>query len=701
MPALIHPETSLALSPARLRALLAATGAARAVARKEPLDIARHLFEGEHPSEVIAAFAAVERFTQGEGPSALDEGARLAGYAVPASASAEGPADVAADVVLAARAKGEAGAAARKALARAHVRMDRFLVARPSYELVGDAGATARPFRDAARELERLLVAWQKGSFRALWLAEGDDGRLHAAVLYVAPPAPVLAWPPDAKGRASAPSRVLTPRVLADIVRIDRAEARFLATPAREPHLSPLARAFGGALYADVNHYGLRPSFSFKTIQALGAAGFARHPRPPGVRAWSIVGCQWDSGREERIEARSDDALASLEARTAVHGGYFPRLTLRVEPEAKGKEKTAPVDLFLQLPHLVTVSRPRHEALARAAAKALGVFDPGALPDDVRTLAPWVHFEWRWREVLGDDAFELLMRTKIIARVKAKKGVGSPEHRWLGSSVKLTPLAGEDIELATPLDFSLPAFEVEPGEAHAWRLDDAALARHLGAVMGLRPGSQGSVPGVLALGALVVKSGRAQVYYAAAPPPPGVVASIRAACKLGTTPVVCVPRGKRLPDEGLAQVEMDLHEQFGVAGTTGLVTGRMATALGVEDEVEAWRLAAPEEALVLDRKKKKAWLVGVELLLVEGTYRLLERLVIEAGRVVDVRTLGEYISAAASDSDVVVRKRRVRLMAQIAKSFAEARRLLPKEAELLVLIEGRGGYRLGVGFRVV
>jgi hypothetical protein len=576
--------------------------------------------------------------------------------------------------------------------------MDRFFVTRASYELVASVAPTAvsgpRWTTDARRELERLVALWLGDSFRALWTTTDEVGRLHVAVLY-APPASVVTWPAS----ASSPVRTIAPSLLADVARLDPAEHRLLLTLAREPHLAPLAGALGGAVHGDPAYYGLRPSFSFKTLQALGAAGFARLPKPPGVRAWSIVGCQWDSGREERIESRSDDALASLEARTQMDGGYFPRLTLRIEPDvARGRADL--VDLFLQLPHRITVSDPRHEGLARLAGRALRFFEPGVLPDDVRTLAPWVHFEWRWREVLGDDAFELLVRERILSRVKAKKGVATPEHRWLGSSVKLTPVPGEGVCYATPLDFALPAFDVEEAEAHAFRLDESALARRMGAVMGLRAGVA-SVPGALALGALVVKSGRAHVYYAAARPPAGLVAAVRAACKLGATPVLCVPRGRRLPDEGIAQVELDLHEQLGVAATTSLVTGRVAVALGIEDQIDAWRLAEADEVLVVHRKGKRVWLLGVELThLLEGTFRMLERLAIERGAV-EVRVLGAYVSNA-SDPDVVVRKRRARLVVQVQRSFAAAGAVLPAGlADELVVIDGRGAYRLGVGCKVI
>jgi len=106
---------------------------------------------------------------------------------------------------------------------------------------------------------------------------------------------------------------------------------------------------------------------------------------------------------------------------------------------------------------------------------------------------------------------------------------------------------------------------------------------------------------------------------------------------------------------------------------------------------------------VVDRKRKRVWLLGVELThLLEGTFRLFERLAMEKGDPVEVRVLGAYVSSASSDPDVVVRKRRARLGAQIARSFEGAGVLLPAGiVDELIVIDGRGGYRLGVGCRLI
>ena len=362
------------------------------------------------------------------------------------------------------------------------------------------------------------------------------------AVLYVAPPSVVVTWPSSA---APSPDRDVSALVFADVARVDFGEGRLLVTPAHEKHLVPFARAVGGALFANEGYYDLRPSFSFKTLQALGAHGFARLGKPAGVAAWSVVGCQW-SGHDETIEARSGDALGSFDALTTVDGGYFPRVTIRVVPvETRARSAPAgPVDLFIQLPHRITVSDPRQEALVRAVGKALGILRAGGAPDDVRTLAPWVHFEWRWREVLGAEAFELLVRKKILVRVKAKKGAASLEHRLFGSSGGSYRDPGRGRAVRDPAGLQLAGVrrEGDGGARLAAGRSGAHGAPRRGDGAARRERRREGDGGDDARGARGEERAGARD-YAAGRPPKGLVAALRAACKLGATPVLCVPAG--------------------------------------------------------------------------------------------------------------------------------------------------------------
>ncbi len=102
------------------------------------------------------------------------------------------------------------------------------------------------------------------------------------------------------------------------------------------------------------------------------------------MTAWQL-----DAGDGSRHEVRADDALPALETHLQVAGGYFSRLNVRADIDAAPH----PVDLVMQLPNIVRYSDMRWAREVRAAAEALGLFAPGQLPDDARTLAPYVHPE--------------------------------------------------------------------------------------------------------------------------------------------------------------------------------------------------------------------------------------------------------------------------------------------------------------------
>jgi hypothetical protein len=82
-------------------------------------------------------------------------------------------------------------------------------------------------------------------------------------------------------------------------------------------------------------------------------------------------------------------------------------------------------------------------------------------------------------------------------------------------------------------------------------------------------------------------------------------------------------------------------------------------------------------------------------------YKLLARLAVEKGGVVDVKELGASASGA-TNLDVAVRKLRAKLPARIAQCFEEAGVVLPAGlAEEVVVAVGRGAYRIGVGCKVL
>ena len=681
-PALIHPELTLSLSPPRLRALLAKFGAPAGIGKTSaPSKLVRALYVGDVPEATCDAFATIARFVHGVGQDAILEAAAVTRYTFPARAADEGPADRVAGLLL------DAGPALA-VLRRATIRLDRLLVTIPSYELVGTPCSVP-----ATIHLEKTLRAELADSLRDFWTVIDADGRLHAAIFYDAPPNLDLTW------EDGAPVRRLAQSLRVAIVRVDPTLGRFFLTTARPQHLVPLARAFGAALYGDAAFFGLGPSMSFKKLLELGQAGFAALPLPEGVESWDIVGCQWMKGDGTRHEARGPDALGALEKDLHVAGGYFSRITLRVVV----RESQTPVDVFMQLPHTLTVSDLRHEVVARSAVAAIDGFRVGVLSDDAHTLAPWVHPEWRWREVLGDGAFDELVKRKVLIRVKTG-ALGSKDARTLARAMRVTKVPGErGVSYATPEDFSLPARDVCDDETEMWQLAEEHLKKGMRAGLGLTAvAKQQEIEGVVDLGHLVGKSGRVRVLYTMGKPPKRLVRDVRDACKLGTLPLYLVPEGRRLAEASVHQVELTLLEQFGLGDMTAVLR-RIVEEMGLEEEVaiagEGKDAGAEMRAeLVYDRGVGRLWLTGVALdALPDLARRMLVFLVENEPKVVSVRELGNAMSPATLNPDVMVRQTRQSLTRWIAACFAAAGKPVPEGVlARLIVKEGKGGYRLGV-----
>ena len=475
-------------------------------------------------------------------------------------------------------------------------------------------------------------------------------------------------------------------------LRADAALARVrieTASPERLPRLTEAASLLGA------RRLGETPSVSFKIVQEKGSAALAV-PLPAGVTSIAIAACQHDPGDDTRREVRGADVKKWLDAHARARGGYLTRLTLRVGV----LRAPHPVDVVMELPNKIAFSDVRYETEARAAADAIGLFSPGALPDDARTLMPLTHPDWRFREVFGAAAVERMMANGVLRRVKTTR-VAAAAYRPLGRSFTTHAIPGETkVRYALSADLGVGARDVAISELRMLTVKKTALARMMREALRMTPVElDARVRGVIDLGVLATKHGRVRAFYALAHPPKDLLARIRRACRVGTTPVLFVPRGRTLVAlGGILQIELAVAEQLGGAPLDGAFA-RMIEELALEDEIEVTpgaALKAPE--LVVEKKSRALRLLGVALdAVADSGFELLLFLAENAHRVVHNRELGSATSKATLNPDVVVRKVRSRLGAWIRASFRAARRDVP-EGLLERLIEkvGKGGYRLGV-----
>lgn len=681
------PELLLTLSPPVFRALLAALGPLpglpeRPGPKAPPSALARAVFTasaaGRLSSKPAALFAAtLPRFATRSGRLALVEAARAVGDLRADAWLALPAADVAATLAIELlTTKGRPRQVAKRLFALADQRLDRDLPERPTYELLAETSAPEAnppaPSSIAARLRQRFGETLVE-----LWDAVEDDGAPRFALLLAQPGEIRLVRDATSRDRVSA--RADAPVAL-DEVRVFSDAARVAITTAMPERL----RAYAGAL-----GLSLRPAFSFRKLHVLSPADLAAL-RVPGVARIEVVGVRLRGPNMLRSELRGPDALAELQRRAIP--GYIDRATIRVTLDDGRK-----ADAFVQLPHRFDLSNPLLERPVRAALDALGLFTPGALPDDARSLFGADHGDWRWRAVIESDHFDRLCALGRFVRVDAPHVV-SEEHRMHGAGYVVREVPGEGgIQYALAEDRSLGARIVSAKDRVAWRLDLDALARAMRRDIGAAAADPPlAIVGLLDLGIVAIQSGRLRFVYVMGEPPEGWVEQVRRACGVGVTPVLFVPRGHTGDAKGMLEVELDVAEQLG-AKSLGRALGRAAQALGVADQVELWRLC--DEGVVVNPSTKSVWVLGVLVSLGERAFRLLAELTSAAGQVISSKELGTRISNAGAP-DVTTRKAKAELENAVRRALGEAG-LDASLAGRLVEVEGRRGYRLGVPARVV
>jgi hypothetical protein len=502
---------------------------------------------------------------------------------------------------------------------------------------------------------------------------------VHFAVFVVAPRATSLVAGSGAGALAVHAARSIVVDLL--VVAADGARVRVTTSA---PELLPRYSAALGL--------SARPSFTLRPFHELPPPGLAYDKLPSGVRAAVVVGRRRRRPNGARTETRSFDVSKE---EGPMGEGYVDRVTLRVDLA----DADRPVDAFLELPWRFDISDRAYEAPIRALLHGAGVFAPGMLADDAWTLAPFVHGEWRWVSVLGKEHVDRMRQAGLLVKEKAPHAT-TEELRMLGSTYVVRDVPGEPgLAYALSEDPSVPARLVREEQRVAYRLVIEKLAEALRSALGSSGGGANVGDGVLDLGWVAVGAGKMRFFYLVSQPGKGWAAAIARACGLGATPIVLVPRGRREAVKEMAVVELDVTEQLG-ADSAWQVVARAARALGAEGELEAWRIA--EEELVVDKASQRVWFRGVLVTkLSEKSYRFVVFLVENQGKVVATKELGALVSMSGYP-DVAARRTKREVERQIGESLVAAGRLGEAESvKRIVVVEGKKGYRLGVGARVV
>jgi hypothetical protein len=699
------PEQAAALHPDRARALFAAFAAKGMAASvddrdRDPLAIARALWARPVPFLLADALDQLARFGTPTGRDALVEAARDLSRET-GTWNDEGPVDLAARLL--------ADPLARLGLfERAQVRMGRMPPERPTYEL---RAVTARRIESTAA-LAGALRAVVGGPWSEAWVHQDDEGAVHAVLLHAAPAEDACEVRPRAPVRGAL--RVLR----ADAFRFLVGEARLVVTTVRPMLLQAYAGAWGRALYDDERFFLDAPSLTLKPLQGLGARGLASARLPRGLARAAVIACQLDTGDNDRVEARGPDALARLAPHLRA-GGHLTRATIRFYVDAEAQ----PVDAIVQVPNRLTIGvadvwggASRGERLARAALAGLGVLSPGAIADDVTTLLPLVHPEWRWREIAGDDGLAAMRERGVLEPVRGEdvRRPATEAMRRVGRSAiayRVYPAkVGEkdswsviaNAYYAVAEDWSIPAVSVDVSAMGMLRLRLDAVVAQGGREMGLARGRAPKLPrGVLWVGDLRVESGVVRFFYVVRATLDdadrvAVGKAIARATGFGRA-VALVPRGRRLGRD-FVEIELDVREQLGVASWRAKLAEAVAE-LRLEEEVPVDRLVPDGVRLVLDSRRERAVLDGVPLVLGESGYRMLRALAArgEGSEIVPSRELDRVLSGARG-SDGATRTAAWKLKSWTEESFEQAGREVPADVRQtgLVVAVGKKGWRLAV-----
>ena len=727
---LFSPAVSRAIEPAHLRALLVSRFAPELakLVTNDPAATSRALWGLRVPLYLAQGFDAIERLGTEAGLAALVEAAGdvhvdCRGW------EDEHPANVAARLVADAIQQ-------NIVLWRAHLRLLRLPPERATYERRALEGKRVPASAGGAGRTRALAAALRKVAGAAdAWVHVDDEtGDVHAVVLHDA------AGPTRSAGRATRPA---APAVRADALRLFVPEGRLAITPSRPQLVGAYAEAFGAALYDDPRFFLAAPSVTLKPLQELLSAGLAaatEHGKLLGeVPRVRVVACRLEAGEGYRDETEGPDALARI-ARQLRDGGHLTRATLRVD--VAGEQE--PVDCVIQPPHRIDVgwggvarAGARPVRIAREIVAKLGLLSPGAIADDITTLRPFVQPEWRWQQLVGLQGWGAMCVANLLTEVEGKitRRASSETYRGLGPGavayplfVPVTPRPGgkgavdpdapaveKDLVRAVeeanaamveltryyvvPEDFAQAAVSVPQKEMAMQRLDLLALLRKVRAEMGLSRGRRPSLPkGVLWVGEMPVEGGVVRFFYLvrAAADDKDRAALGRAITRAASfaRAVVFVPKGRKLGRD-FVEIELTVREQLGADSWRGKVADAVRE-LRIEDKVAPERLVCEDARLVVDAKRERVLLDGVELgKLGQTGYVLIKVLVEQQSKgvlAVKTRETDQAIRGTrGSEGGTRYTSRKVKKW--IAESFAAAGREVPldvKEDGLMKFVRGCG-----------
>ena len=448
---------------------------------------------------------------------------------------------------------------------------------------------------------------------------------------------------------------------------------------------TPLARAFGLALFGAARHFLDEPAVDLWKLQELGPASLEIAELASKL-AVSAIGGTWCSGKSHAITPRGRDffkALARYKIR--IEGGRLDLVTLRAN--ASSKDGAPPqCDVALRPPHLCTVSEPELEALLDEFLDRAKITAPEPRPLDFFSMQPWIDSGAGWTVAETASGFASLVALGILKANADNRAVTPPEHPHAGPTATAYALR-DGKYLAWHPDATIAPFLVAEKDLVAYALQFGKLAAVIADALGLEgPAAKLDEDGVLYCGRRVLGPTHVLVFLLTRPIRPATVERLRDLAGHGHA-VLVLPEG-RMSAHGLRQVAMPK-----LAGPWPPVLAEIARALKLESFLDAVALAPSDARFVLHRATERVWLDGVACTVTERHFRLLEILIERDGREVYTKEIADHVARGHAHEDTT-RKQIDSLVGAIEKSFKTAKRKPPKDLRALIAMTRLGHYVL-------
>lgn len=474
-------------------------------------------------------------------------------------------------------------------------------------------------------------------------------------------------------------------RVQHDLVRYDVATGRLMVSSGTARMAPELRRIFGEALFNDALFFREVKACSLELIQRRDAQEALNRHRVPDIIDVRLIAAKLKT-KSQRVDAtfrtaRTDDLLEEAEAVAAVQSGVLRSATLAIEFNRKRGTRV----VQLEPPLKFSVTQDETAPLVHEYLRQVGITQPAAeRRGDLWTLGPGVHSAEAWKRVLGPATTES-MRAQGVLFNAPRRAVPYSVLEAGGPELEVTGTLTGDL-VGVNEDSETPSRVLTRTEVDGLGFDLPRFAAMLAMMLQLEgPVGDPDPEGLVELGELKVGSrniavflmGRSHSQPALLQPR---IDAIRR--RNGLEPVLLIPKG-RTPRTGIVEVEFDW-----LGLNAGDLLHALTCAFGLEGEVEAVRLAPPDTGLIVDARRFKIWIHGVEVELGDTQpFRYVHELATAAGRPVEKGEMKACLSKSSDES--LIPKAKNDLKKKVNAAFEKVGRTAPEFDEMF---QGRGSY---------